>query len=312
MPPALPQSPLTCLVRNKSMVSISSSLRKFSTSSPLASIGPESPKFINIPLPPQRYATGARDIKGKLPPPREIFHRRGPTKNGRTLKKHLALAILEPSEKNQISASKDERTKWKRRMAASRRENLREGIVALHQRKLNQEAAIATRSQRKQKERNERAYAPQREDERLTNPTILEAVRQLQQGPVADPQREIRIVEKKERVKAKELALADVRRDALHTLYMNARSFIVSEEQLNTEVDKIFVPTVGTGGDKGNVWDAFGQQETVQDMLSVVNNTQKGAVENASANRPAILTGKRLKRIAEELTGGKLDSLDGR
>jgi hypothetical protein len=192
-------------------------------------------------------------------------------------------------------------------MAATRRANLRAGILELHKRKLKQDAIVAGSSRVKQLERTRRLYAPKREDERLTDPTITAAMKELQTGPVPDPGREERIRAKAENVKIIEEEKAEQRKDALHTLYMNARDFITTEEQLDKEIETIFVPHPFE--DKPgltNIWDALGAPPTVQDMLSTVNNTQKTAIEFHRG--PAHITGKRMKKIAEELTGGKMDS----
>lgn len=307
MPPPLPHCSLSSLVRPKPQNPNSVCLRAFTTSTTLSFIGPESPKFIDIPLPPQRYASGNRDIKGKLPSPRDVFHRRGPTKDGRTLKQHLKLATLPPSQERLNSAPANERIAWKLRMADSRRQNLHDGIRALHERKHNQQHAVAARSYRKQQDRDARLNAPQREDERLTNPTITEAVRDLQLGPAADPQRESRIAEMKQRVEAKEAAREEARQNALHTLYMHARSFIVTEEQLNEEIDKIFVESPFPRAEDANVWEAFGVPLSIDVMVRGLEGRQKTAYESSKAKNPAYKAEDRMMRISEEFTGGKLD-----
>ncbi len=191
-------------------------------------------------------------------------------------------------------------------MAASRRSNLREGLVELHKRKKSHDAMVAGQSKMRSKLREKALHAPQREDERLTNPTITKMTRTLQSGPVPDPDRATRVAEKVARVQAKELAREAARRDALHTLYMNARSFITTEEQLDAQIEKIFVADPHTKGNfEDNIWLAKNSPPTVQDMLSQVNNTQKRAMEFHAS--PAALTGRRMKKIAEELTGGKMD-----
>jgi hypothetical protein len=192
-------------------------------------------------------------------------------------------------------------------MAASRRTNLREGILDLHKRKVRQDIIIANVSKGRRRERERQLHAPQREDERLTSPTITAAMSQLQSGPVPDPDREARVAEKAARVQAKEAARAEERRNALHTLYMHAREFITTEEELDMEIEKIFgeQPFGKDKVGKDNVWEAYGAPPTVQDMLSMVNNTQKSAIQYHAG--PAAITGKRIKRIAEELTGGKMD-----
>jgi hypothetical protein len=279
-------------------------IRSFTTTTPLSSIGPENPKFIEIPLPPQRYAVPKRDIKGKLPPPRNVFRTRGVDK---TTPEYIAAATPEPKAEGHSNVPSNDLVAWKRRMAASRRENLREGLLELHKRKVSQDTAMATRSRTKSRQREAAVYAPQREDERLTSTTVRQAVRQQQRGKVPDPGREERIAEAVERVKAKEVAKEAQRKDALHTLYMHARDFITTEEQLDAEIEKIFVesPFGPEHVGKTNIWDAYGAPPTVQDMLSAVNNTQKSAVDYHRG--PGFITGKRMTKIVEELTGGKMD-----
>jgi hypothetical protein len=187
-------------------------------------------------------------------------------------------------------------------MAASRRTNLREGLVELYKRKKDQEGAMAVRSKAKQEDRQRRIEAPQREDERLTDPTVMEANRILQSGPIPDPNRAARVAEKAARVKAKEAAREEQRRNALHTLYMQARSFITTEEQLDAKLEEIF--KAPSEGESDNIWDKAAPP-TIQDMLSDINNTQKKAVQYHKG--PAQVTGERMKKIAEELTGGKMD-----
>lgn len=190
-------------------------------------------------------------------------------------------------------------------MAEMRRHNLREGLVELHQRKVRTDRVVADRSAIRRENRERRLYAPPREDERLTSPTITAAMRKLQFGDLPDPNRSERLEAAAERVAAKQQSLEEQRRDALHTLYMHARSFITTEDQLDAEIDKVFTETPFGERKPTNIWDALDAPPTVQDMLSVVNNTQKTAMEY-HGNRGAA-TGKRMIRIAEELTGGKMD-----
>jgi hypothetical protein len=191
-------------------------------------------------------------------------------------------------------------------MADTRRSNLRESLIELRTRHFDRERRISRISERKTQTNQARMLAPQREDERLTSPTVIAAVRKLQTGAVPDPEREQRVAEKKERVAAKEAAREEQRKDALHTLYMHAREFIVTEQELNAEIEKIFISTPFRNHPTStNIWDAYNAPETIQDMLLTVNNTQKTAVAYHAG--PAAITGKRLKKIAEELTGGKMD-----
>jgi hypothetical protein len=166
---------------------------------------------------------------------------------------------------------------------------------------------MASRSRTKSQQREAAVHAPLREDERLTSTTIRQALQELQKGRLQDPGRDERIAEAAERVKAKELAREAQRKDALHTLYMHARDFITTEAQLDAEIEKIFVESPFGESHPGqtNIWDVYGAPPTVQDMLSTVNNTQKSALDYHRG--PGAITGKRMTKIAEELTGGKMD-----
>lgn len=134
-------------------------------------------------------------------------------------------------------------------------------------------------------------------------------MRKLQLGSLPDPNREARIAAASARVAAKARMLEERRRDALHTLYMNARNFITTKEQLNAVIEKVFVerPWANIPGKENsvNIWDAEGAPQTVQDMLVGVNKTQK--LTMLSQPSPAAIAGKRMLKIAEELTGGKMD-----
>merc|ERR1712093_865648 len=103
-----------------------------------------------------------------------------------------------------------------------------------------------------------------------------------------------------------EIPVPPQRRNALHTLYMNARSFITTEEELDAEIEKIFVEDPHASGNlNDNIWSVKGAPPSVLTMLSAVNNTQKKAIDFHRG--PAALTGRRMKKIAEELTGGTMD-----
>jgi hypothetical protein len=272
-------------------------IRSFSTSHPLSAIGPASPKFIEVPTTPQPQARQKLDIKGTLPPPRNLFPARAIKK---TSKAYLDAVTKRPKERPEPA---NEYAAWKRRMAASRRGNLREGLVELYKRKREYDGAVAARSKDRQEERGRRLHALQREDERLTDPTIKEANRILQSGPIPDPNREARVAEKAARVQVKGAAREEQRKNALHTLYMHARYFITTEEQLDAKIEEIFKELPDDESD--NIWENFDAPPTVQDMLSEINKTETKATKFHAG--PAQLTGKRMKKIAEELTGGKMD-----
>lgn len=103
----------------------------------------------------------------------------------------------------------------------------------------------------------------------------------------------------KARFEAKEAAKQAERRNALHSLYMNARSFIVTEEELNKKVDEVFDDPWYQLNPEHSVWDKEGFPNSMQSMLLDTVKARSEAVNE--------LTKRRAKRLAEELTGGKMD-----
>ncbi|KAI9862315.1 MAG: hypothetical protein M1813_004791 [Trichoglossum hirsutum] len=281
--------------------------RAFSTTQSNLKYGPESPKFIEVPKPRQSRPPPNRRVKGILPVPRDIFSRRRPTN---LTPEYFAAVTREPSVPKgdvELTGDQGELVAWKRRMAALRRRNLREGLVGLYDRKKQTDRAIAARSAFKAAEREWLLHEEEREDVRLTSPTVPQSLKQLQRGPLPDPDRAQRIAAKAEVVQMKQAQRAEERNDSLHSLYMHARDFITTEEQLNEAIERVFVshPREFVDSDKGeNIWNT-GPPDTVQEMLDRVNKAEKKAIDFHEGL--AVLTDRRVRRIAEELTGGKMD-----
>ncbi len=292
----------SCTVGHKVSRSISSSLRALA-------IGPESPKFIEVPQSLQPSYPPKRRIKGVLPTPRNVFHRRGP----RNLNPEY-LAAVTPEPKPDASAPNPNpstaagaQIAWKERMAATRRRNLREGLTELYNRKKRMEHFSNTRSRFRRESREALVYQKEREDERLTNPTILHAMKKFQHKNLPDPERNTRVQVKTHLVKRKQHQKAVERMNALHSLYMQARNFITTEADLDAAIERIFVPRptdfmtdVSWGH---SVWNK-GAPETVQKLLNITNKDSAKAMEFNEGS--AYLTNQRMKRIQEELTGGKM------
>lgn len=194
-------------------------------------------------------------------------------------------------------------------MAAMRRRNLTEGLKTLHIRKVKREADMDRRSREKIEKRDRILFAPKRLDEVLTSSTVKEATRWFQYGPLPDPDREARLAKKAANVQAKEAGREAARRDALHSLYMHARSFITTEEQLDAKIEELFVPLPFVSQDdrhsSDNIWDIKSAPPTVRDMLRGVHDTERTAAKFYRG--PGAMNAKRIRRIAEEFTGGKMD-----
>lgn len=270
------------------------------TSSTCLRVGPESPNYIDVPRTIQPELPSKRQVKGTLPVPREIFPSR---RTDKPTEKYIADAT--PLPKTKKSARSDDPNaayiETRQRMADMRRKSLREGLLELHQRKRRTDKEMRSRSQKKQAQREEVLQQPEREDEMLTRPSIVEEMMPKRMGVLPDPDRELRLQVSQARLEAAETRRRTDREDALQSLYMNARSFITSEEQLNAEIDRVF-PEGQNDAFRNDarpgesVWN-IGPPPTVQ---SIVTDAKK----NESARWDLIQD--RIKKLSEEVTGGKL------
>ncbi|RYP13777.1 hypothetical protein DL765_006726 [Monosporascus sp. GIB2] len=273
-------------------------------------IPPESPLFINVPNPPQDQSIEAlrelKPVKGHLPVPRQVFkHRDAHLKPTAAV---LAKAAPEPSSERSRREPGAEVQAWKRRMAASRRENLGSGLRELWQRKQMLDARRRERSERKLAENRAAATAPEREDDRLTRASVN--AKTLATAVLPDPLRFERAKESRARTSEILARKSERRRDAIQELYMNARRFIIDEAALEAEVERAFDPVLmrgssATGQEIRNIWDLEGPPDRIGEMLSKVSGASNHLI--TAFGTPKTQTDKRQKRIAEELTGGTMD-----
>ncbi|GAB7338081.1 hypothetical protein MBLNU457_4448t1 [Dothideomycetes sp. NU457] len=312
MPPRVPTNQVrqvyecpTCIYR-----------RSFATSAPRSAIGPESPRYIEVPQPPQQDVPDKKRIKGILPVPREIFDRKTVRGNlDAYVEKRIAGSTLLPDP----SKLKDDDSiiAWKQRMADMRRNNLAEGLEALKNRKKRDDQYQARTQKKRQDEREALLSAPEREDERLTGNTLdvnLQAL--LAGGPLPDPDREKRVAAKRASVRQREAQLATDRQDHLHNLYVQARSYITTEDQLNKAIDDAFgtpeMPVMFDGD--LNPFEHLGTPPSMATLLDMsrglpARNGNRGAMAGSTSNLSNSYTKivqARLKKMAEELTGGKI------
>ncbi|KAG9556019.1 hypothetical protein KCU71_g13740, partial [Aureobasidium melanogenum] len=302
MPVRLPQA--TGLYKCPSCAARASP-RSFSVSTAQLALGPESPRYMDIPQPPQQTLPDKTRLKGILPVPRDVFAGQDPK-----APLNVDQASKEPSRPQ---SHNDPRAVWKERMAASRRKNLKEGLKALQYRRIKSDDRMATRATLRQQEREARLHLPEREDERLTAPSVdSNLLNLLKKGPLQDPNREARLAEMRERHALKQAARQEDRRDALHSLYVNAREFIVNDAQLSAAIDKAFgtVDQPRAFGQNGaSIWDNTpSAPSSIVDMLNsaTARGVRGGALNQSAMNRDTALTAARVRRMAAELTGGQL------
>lgn len=267
-------------------------------------VGPESPNYIDVPQPIQPDLPPKKHVKGTLPVPREIFPRRRPDKRTEAYiseatplptKQRLAggLDAHDPQTMNYIE--------WKETMAETRRQNLREGLLELYSRKRETEKFMKRRSYAKQKRREEVLNQPEREDERLTRPSVIQEMLPKRGGVLPDPDREARLAASRAKFQQIQTNKRLEREEAVHSLYMNARNFITTEAQLAAEIERVFPDGPNEAWLNDNfygesVWN-LGVPASVQSTVTEPKKSETARWD---------LMQKRLKKLGEELTGGKI------
>ncbi|KAL8800026.1 MAG: hypothetical protein Q9182_005467 [Xanthomendoza sp. 2 TL-2023] len=275
-------------------------------------IGPESPNFIHVPQTRQPDAYYSPHVKGILPTPRHIFPRVANAAEKMTSPSYLAATAPDPSERT-LNAPKPKDpsirqfVEWKSKISEHRRRNLRESLVELRERKTKTDNRLDARTAAKQRERARLLNAPTPAHEKFTVASVLQSSLPLKNG-LQDPDREARIEQKKANFAAHDARKRAERRNALHTLYMNARDFIVTEEKLTEAVEKAFDPhskQFDNDYRRGlNIWN-LGYPETAKTLLDRASSGENGRTMERLGGFGGVMD-ERMKRIGEELTGGKM------
>lgn len=247
-------------------------------------------------------------MKGVLPVPRDIFAGKGEKNLGT---EEVMEKSTRAAERN-AEAPAGSREAWKIKMAEQRKRNLKEGVNELKTRQFKTKRRLETAQAKKYQEHEELIARPEREDERLTAPSNGLDLDALYHGRVPDPSRDLRLAMKRERQAAFEASKTADRLDSVHTLYSHARKFIVTPQQLDSAVEEAFGTnespvTFGPGhGEEGtSIWHD-GKPYSVQDMLNSANRARSSRALQNTGGYIAI-NQERVQRIAEALTGGKMD-----
>ncbi|PGH04524.1 hypothetical protein AJ79_07050 [Helicocarpus griseus UAMH5409] len=272
--------------------------RAFS-STPRQMVGPESPKFIDIPPQIQPFHPHKPPVKGTLPVPRELFP---PSRPDKITKAYRAAACPEAKRRKTVSRRDPNYASilFKSKMANVRRANLRSGLKALRKRKVKSARFWRKRSKAKIAQRKQIIAQGPREDERLMQQSTLQVMKATRSPVLSDLNMKSRVEASRKKHAMKQKSKQQQRSDHLHSLYMNARTFIINEEQLKAEIDRVFPegenPAWANDEDVGeNIWN-LGLPSSVESMVNASKND--AAIWNAGE--------KRVKKIAEELTGGAI------
>jgi len=287
------------------------SLRAFTTTAAQLAVPPEAPNFVDVPQSYQPDLVIPRRQKGVLPVPRELFPPRQPDKPS---EEYIARATRDKLAKNVVPESKmSELGKYRTRMALTRKKHLREGLLELHNREEAMTRLVAIRSEQKRKERERLISQAERVDEHLTNSSVPQAMKPGKALKINKADAEARYKKKMSNLEEQWREKAEERREALHTLYINARSFITTDEQLGAEIEKAFPkdnnPEFATDTKLGdNIWNV-GSPATIADLLDAGASRVRKDFSKAGlteTDHKFAIDQERMKRIAEELSGGKM------
>jgi hypothetical protein len=245
-----------------------------------------------------------------LPVPREIFHRRnnGGHKIQADFVDHTA-----PRSRAEVAgeAPRSDRDAWKRAIAESRRKALAAGIDKLWVRKNTREGRAKHRAESHRQRNLAAANAPEGLDDVFTRGTVTQAT--LDTKVIRDPHYRERQLESQARTAALQQERSEARKDAIQRLYVEAGSFIVSEDELARRVEQIFADdhfkSVGQWRGKmnsENVWDHYGAPTPIRAMFASLKGTSKNALKSYEAGIQ--FTTQRQKMVAGELTGGAVSA----
>ena len=283
-------------------------VRSFTTSIVKRAIPPESPDYVYVPKPIQPDQQSPRIVKGRLPVPREIF----PSSRPEKLDPNFAHKATPAPRRPFKPATATDQQKHRHRMSELRKDHLRKGLVELRSRKAKVEHKSAIRSQVRREERARLLAQAEREDERLTSSTVLAKMLPVKGQQLPDPGWEDRHKASLKRYEESLERKSSARLNALHTLYMNSRTFIVDEQGLDAEIEASFKDVVfntpdGTQGK--NIW-SKGVPPKVADLLKKTADaegiTTKRGAANIANEQVARISAERIRRLAGELSGGKL------
>jgi hypothetical protein len=280
--------------------------RQFSSTPAALALGPQSPNYIEVPKPAQPTFPLEPHVKGHLPIPRDIFKTRNqhPKESDVFLRKSTKDA-KDRKAPGPFSRDVDFRL-YKQRLADARKEALKQGVKELHARKVTSEAQHLDRIQKSGALRTKLAMAPRREVDILTETSVSKGVRDF----LADslPTANKNIEARRRAYERKQAAQQAVRESRLHDLYTNARTFIVSEEQLDQAIEETFgTDEAPIGWDiKGNAGPRASGHEGLSPWHGPMPEGVGDKMNNLRGGEGVGLAKERVKKLAEELTGGKM------
>jgi hypothetical protein len=285
------------------------SRRYLSSTASLLAIPPESPSWIEVPQPLQSPAPPKPPIKGILPIPREVIKDR--RHRYKATSKHLDTTAAYPKTQRPINPDVKgaELNIFDRQVSSQRRDLLREGMKGIFERRVSQahKERIVKKSRiiKDLKARN----APARQEDILTQQSVPEVVRlALAWKPTKKVETEQEKQERKQTYDEIVEQKLQHKMDQVHKLYLNAGNFIIDENQLNEQIDKVFgsdEKPIYWNGNGISVWQT-GPPSGTKGLGSSFSQapTLTGYGDNFKERNDMM---KRIMKIAGELSGGKIE-----
>ncbi|KAF2131997.1 hypothetical protein P153DRAFT_285411 [Dothidotthia symphoricarpi CBS 119687] len=282
--------------------------RAFSSTPAARALGPQSPNYIDVPKPLQPTFPLAPRVKGHLPVPRDVFKTRNPLPKhspaflDKTARSPKALKTPGPH-----SRDADYRL-YKQRLADARRQALQAGVDELHERKRTTDAHYLAKIQASGAHRRELATAPPRPVDVLTATSLSKGVRDFLADALPASSRTVNTPKRREAYQRRVARVQKVRTSRLHDLYINAREFIVDEQQLDDAIEKVFgTDDAPIGWDvKGNMGPRTEGKEGLSPWHGPMPEGVGEMLQKLKGGEGVGLAKERVKRVAEELTGGKM------
>lgn len=283
-------------------------VRSFSSTPTTLALGPQSPNYIEVPKPLQPTFPLEPAVKGHLPVPRDIFKTRNkhPKESSAFLNRSTRTS-KDPKTPGPYSRDADYRL-YKQRLADSRRAALKEGVTQLHARKVENEAEFLAKVQANYADRRERAMAPPREVDVLTQTSVQKGIREFLASELPSTSRTTNVSTRRKAYQARVNRVQAVRKSRLHDLYVNAREFIVEEQQLDEAIEKAFgTEEAPVGWDtRGNMGLRSEGKEGLSPWHGPMPEGVGDMLQKLKGGEGVGLAKERVKKVAEALTGGKM------
>ncbi|KAF1841529.1 uncharacterized protein K460DRAFT_369547 [Cucurbitaria berberidis CBS 394.84] len=311
MPPRIPvRFPWTSPSASAPVNGWSSSLcaRAFSSTPTSLALGPQSPNYIEVPKPLQPTFPTKPVVKGHLPIPRDVFKTRNAhPKESATFLDRSTRTPKTVKAPGPYSRDADYRL-YKQRLADKRRAALQDGVKELHERKVTSDAQYLSKIQAIGAFRRKVALAPPREVDVLTQTSISKGIRDFLTDALPASSRLDITNARRQAYRARVAKVQAVRTSRLHDLYTNAREFIVDEQQLDEAIEKAFgTEESPIGWDvKGNMGPRQEGKEGLSPWHGPMPEGVGDMLQKLKGGEGVGLAKERVKKLAEELTGGKM------